>query len=40
MWTLGARSLAAQASQSLPAFPAFYDADKDVVVVGCPMLGD
>jgi hypothetical protein len=28
-----AHSLSAQASQSLPAFPAFYDAHKDVVVV-------
>jgi hypothetical protein len=31
--TLGAGSLPAQASQTLPAFPAFYDAHKDVVVV-------
>jgi len=31
--TLGAHSLPAQASQTLPAFPAFYDAHKDVVVV-------
>jgi hypothetical protein len=30
---LGAGSLPAQASQTLPAFPAFYDAHKDVVVV-------
>jgi hypothetical protein len=30
---LGAHSLPAQASQTLPAFPAFYDAHKDVVVV-------
>jgi len=29
---LGAHSLPAQASQTLPAFPAFYDAHKDVVV--------
>ena len=33
MSTLGAHSLPAQASQTLPAFPAFYDAHKDVVVV-------
>ena len=33
MSTLGARSLPAQTSQTLPAFPAFYDAHKDVVVV-------
>jgi hypothetical protein len=31
--SLGARSLPAQASQTLPAFPTFYDAHKDVVVV-------
>jgi hypothetical protein len=30
---LGAHSLPAQASQTLSAFPAFYDAHKDVVVV-------
>ncbi len=30
---LGAGSLPAQTSQVLPAFPAFYDAHKDVVVV-------
>jgi hypothetical protein len=29
----GARSLPGQTSQTLPAFPAFYDAHKDVVVV-------
>jgi len=33
MSTLGAHSLPAQTSQTLPAFPAFYDAHKDVVVV-------
>ena len=33
MSTLGAHSLPAQASQTLPAFPAFYDAHKDVVIV-------
>jgi hypothetical protein len=33
MSTLGSHSLPAQASQTLPAFPAFYDAHKDVVVV-------
>ncbi len=33
MSTLGAGSLPAQTSQTLPAFPAFYDAHKDVVVV-------
>ena len=33
MSTLGARSLPAQTSRTLPAFPAFYDAHKDVVVV-------
>ena len=33
MSTLGARSLPGQTSQTLPAFPAFYDAHKDVVVV-------
>jgi hypothetical protein len=31
--SLGAHSLPAQAAQTLPAFPAFYDAHKDVVVV-------
>ena len=31
--TLGARSLPAQTSQTLPAFPAYYDAHKDVVMV-------
>jgi hypothetical protein len=31
--TLGSHSLPAQTSQTLPAFPAFYDAHKDVVVV-------
>jgi hypothetical protein len=31
--TLGAGSLPAQAMQTLPAFPSFYDAHKDVVVV-------
>lgn len=30
---LGANSLPAQTSKTLPAFPAFYDAHKDVVVV-------
>jgi hypothetical protein len=30
---LGAHSLPAQASRVLPAFPTFYDAHKDVVVV-------
>jgi hypothetical protein len=30
---LGAHSLPAQAGQTLPAFPAFYDAHKDVIVV-------
>ena len=30
---LGAHSLPEQASQTLPAFPAFYDAHEDVVVV-------
>jgi hypothetical protein len=30
---LGAHSLPAQTSQTLPAFPAYYDAHKDVVVV-------
>ena len=34
MSTLGARSLPGQTSQTLPAFPAFYDAHQDVVVVG------
>jgi len=33
MSALGAHSLPAQSSQTLPAFPAFYDAHKDVVVV-------
>jgi len=33
MSTLGAHSLPAQTSQTLPAFPAFYDAHKDVIVV-------
>src|SRR5690349_12897577 len=33
MSTLGAHSLPGQTSQTLPAFPAFYDAHKDVVVV-------
>jgi hypothetical protein len=33
MSALGAHSLPAQTSQTLPAFPAFYDAHKDVVVV-------
>ena len=33
MSTLGAHSLPAQTAQTLPAFPAFYDAHKDVVVV-------
>ncbi len=33
MSMLGAHSLPAQASQTLPAFPAFYDAHTDVVVV-------
>ena len=33
MSTLGAHSLPAQTSQTLPAFPAYYDAHKDVVVV-------
>jgi hypothetical protein len=33
MSILGAHSLAAQASRTLPAFPAFYDAHQDVVVV-------
>jgi len=33
MSTLGAHSLPAQASQTLPAFPAYYDAHKDVVIV-------
>jgi hypothetical protein len=33
MSTLGARSLPAQTSRTLSAFPAFYDAHKDVVVV-------
>jgi hypothetical protein len=33
MSTLGAHSLPAQTSQTLPAFPAFYDAHKDVVIV-------
>ena len=30
---LGAHSLPAQTAQTLPAFPAYYDAHKDVVVV-------
>ena len=33
MSQLGAHSLPAQTTQTLPAFPAFYDAHKDVVVV-------
>jgi hypothetical protein len=33
MSTLGSHSLPAQTSRTLPAFPAFYDAHKDVVVV-------
>src|SRR5215472_10547374 len=33
MSTLGAHSLPAQTRETLPAFPAFYDAHKDVVVV-------
>jgi len=33
MSALGAHSLPAQTSQTLPAFPAFYDAHKDVIVV-------
>jgi hypothetical protein len=33
MSALGAHSLPAQTRQTLPAFPAFYDAHKDVVVV-------
>lgn len=33
MSTLGTHSLPAQTSQTLPAFPAFYDVHKDVVVV-------
>jgi hypothetical protein len=33
MSTLGAHSLPAQTSRTLPAFPAFYDAHKDLVVV-------
>src|SRR5581483_10146990 len=33
MSALGAGSLPAQTSQTLPAFPAYYDAHKDVVVV-------
>jgi hypothetical protein len=33
MSALGARSLPGQTSQTLPAFPAFYDEHKDVVVV-------
>ena len=33
MNTLGAHSLPAQSTQTLPAFPAYYDAHKDVVVV-------
>lgn len=31
--SLGAHSLPGQTSQTLPAFPAFYDAHKDLVVV-------
>jgi hypothetical protein len=33
MSMLGAHSLPQQVSQTLPAFPAYYDAHKDVVVV-------
>jgi hypothetical protein len=33
MSTLGAHSLPAQTTQTLPAFPAYYDAHKDVAVV-------
>jgi hypothetical protein len=33
MIQLGAHSLPAQTTQTLPAFPAYYDAHKDVVVV-------
>jgi hypothetical protein len=33
MSVLGAHSLPAQTNQTLPAFPAYYDAHKDVVVV-------
>src|SRR4029077_3002932 len=33
MSTLGTRSLPGQTNQTLPAFPAFYDAHKDAVVV-------
>jgi hypothetical protein len=33
MSSLGAHSLPAQVGQTLPAFPAFYDAHKDVIVV-------
>jgi len=33
MSQLGAHSLPAQTSQTLPAFPAYYDAHQDVVVV-------
>lgn len=33
MSLVGAHSLPAQTSQTLPAFPAYYDAHKDVVVV-------
>jgi hypothetical protein len=33
MSQLGAHSLPAQTTQTLPAFPAYYDAHKDVVVV-------
>ena len=33
MSTLGAHSLPAQTAQTLPAFPVYYDAHKDVVVV-------
>jgi DNA gyrase inhibitor GyrI len=33
MSTLGAHSLPAQSDETLPAFPAYYDAHKDTVVV-------
>ena len=33
MSTLGTHSLPAQTSQTMPAFPAYYDAHKDVVIV-------
>jgi hypothetical protein len=39
MSTLGTHSLPAQTSQTLPAFPAFYDARKDVVSA-VPILED